>query len=208
MKLGLWNVEAHKEKNMIVRKYKILPYAIFPNRFYDMVNQYTTNNAKIYDFCFIGGLNTDSLTLLNRQWILPFITQHFNESSYLQFTDTKTKIDYTSFGSFDYTLSQVGFVPKEVPLKERNFFDENYFLKMSQSKFCICPAGDAPWSMRFYEALMCKSIPIVLNVKDSYRSIDESKLDYKFYLTTDAEFIYREDWVEHNYKLFLLYHTL
>jgi len=36
-----------------------------------------------------------------------------------------------------------------------------YFEKMCQSKFILCPAGDEPWSFRFYETLMCKSIPIV-----------------------------------------------
>ena len=78
---------------------------------------------------------------------------------------------------------------------------------MCQSKFCLCPAGDEPYSMRFYEALMCKSIPIVNNAKESYRTIMESRLGYKYYLSTDI-FEYRLDWVEHNYELFLKYHTL
>jgi hypothetical protein len=39
-------------------------------------------------------------------------------------------------------------------------------------------------------------------------SIWESKLDYKYYLVNDKEFIYREDCVEHNYAIFLKYHTL
>ena len=86
--------------------------------------------------------------------------------------------------------------------------DKNYFDVMCKSKFCLCPAGDDLWSMRFYEALMCKCIPIVNNEKETYRSDPESKLGYKFYLTSDKEFIYREDWVEHNYNLFLKYHTL
>ena len=36
----------------------------------------------------------------------------------------------------------------------------------------------------------------------------KSDKDYKYYLTTDENIEYREDWVEHNYSLFLKYHTL
>jgi hypothetical protein len=208
-KLKMWYIEAHKEKNSKVNiKQKTLSYAIYPKSFYDVVKKYTSTNNKIYDFCFIGGLKTDELTLLNRNWIMQFIAEKFNDKSYLQFTDATTKMNYNSCGNFDYTLLQSGFVPKETPIKDRNFFDENYFLKMCKSKFCLCPAGDVSWSMRFYEALMCKTIPIVINVTETYRSEEESKLDYKFYLATEQEFIYREDWVEHNYNLFLKYHTL
>ena len=32
-----------------------------------------------------------------------------------------------------------------------------YFETMTQSKFVLCPAGDAPWSFRFYETIMCHS---------------------------------------------------
>jgi hypothetical protein len=62
--------------------------------------------------------------------------------------------------------------------------------------------------MRFYEAIMCKAIPIVNKFKESYRTKAEKKLGYKFYLTSDKKFIYRKDWADHNYNLFLKYHTL
>ena len=42
-------------------------------------------------------------------------------------------------------------------------------------------------------------------LKNTYK---ESKLEYKYYTTSSPEFIYREDWVEHNYNIFLKYHTL
>ena len=61
--------------------------------------------------------------------------------------------------------------------------------------------------MRFYEALMCKSIPIVNNKNETFRSKAESELNYKYYLTTEQH-VYREDWVEHNHGVFLKYHTL
>ena len=62
--------------------------------------------------------------------------------------------------------------------------------------------------MRFYECLIGKCIPIVDIVEETYRSKEESNLDNKYYLSSDYDFVYREDWVEHNYNIFLQYHTL
>ena len=55
---------------------------------------------------------------------------------------------------------------------------------------------------------MCKSIPIVQYKWETWRTHEESKLDYKYYLTSDPEFIYREDWAVHNYNIFIEYHTI
>jgi hypothetical protein len=213
-KLGLCYNEAHKEKNITVDKIN-QSYAIFPKSFYKKINTYYLKNPKKkYNFCFIGGLKTDRLTSRNRSWIIPFAKRYFTRKSYLQFTDRKTKRIYIKkgikrLGKYDYTLFKNGFVPKEVKLKEnRNFFDENYFSTLSKSNFCLCPGGDAPWSMRFYEAIMCKAIPIVHKAEESYRTEAEKNLGYKFYLTSDKNFIYRKDWSRHNYNLFLKYHTL
>ena len=213
-KLELLYNEAHKEKNITVDKIN-KSYAIFPKSFYKKINTYYLKNpTKKYNFCFIGGLKTDRITYRNRKWIIPFAIKYFTRKSHLQFTDRKTKQIYIKkgikrLGKFDYTLFKNGFVPKEVKLKEnKNFFDENYFLTLCDSKFCLCPGGDSPWSMRFYEAIMCKAIPIVYKVKESYRTEAEKKLGYKFYLSSDKNFIYIKDWANHNYNLFLKYHTL
>lgn len=207
-KLLMWYIDAHKElyDNNLLNKLQVDDsYAIYPKTFYKNINY---NLEKKYDFTFIGVLLTDNDTFNNRKWIIPFINKYFNDNSYLQFTDKQTKNNYTKMGNYDYTLSQIGFVPKEVEISKRNFFDKKYFDNLSQSKFNLCPAGDSIYSMRFYESLMCKCIPIVDKVEETYRSEKESKLDYKYYLSTSPEFIYREDWVEHNYNIFLKYHTL
>ena len=211
-KLILWYYEAKNEKNFSQHSLSHLmsqpicqDFALYPKRFYKKIEKFDHN--KTIDFCFIGGFKTDKRTQENRQWILDFIRTHFTYSSYLQFTDKSTKQSHDSMGSFDYTHRRVGFVPKENPVRIRNMFDENYFKHLVRSKFTLCPAGDNFWSMRFYEALMCKSIPIVNDKNETFRSKSESELDYKYYLTTDCH-VYREDWVEHNYELFLRYHTL
>jgi len=99
-------------------------------------------------------------------------------------------------------------VPKMAKLENKNNFDDAYFSAMMRAKFAPCPGGDGPWSMRFYEALMCRAIPIVSWPRESYRSVEESQLDYKYYLADDGPFVYRKDWAAHNYELFLKHHTL
>lgn len=205
-KLYMWYFESYLELSISKSKKNVdYSYAIYPKRFYKNIN---LDVDKKYDFIFIGGLLSDTKTSNNRKWIIPFIKKNFNSNSYLQFTDKKTKKNYKIMGNYDYTLSEKGFVPKEVSRKKRNFFDKKYFSNLSQSKFGLCPAGDSIYSMRFYECLMCKCIPIVNTIKETYRSKEEAKLNYKYYLSSDNEFIYREDWVEHNYNIFLQYHTL
>ena len=142
----------------------------------------------------------------SRQWVNIFVKQKFGIKSYLQYTGES--LHYISSGIFDHTNRNTEFIPRYCPDTSCNTIDRHYFMILMRSMFCLCPAGDQPWSMRFCEAIMCKCIPIVKYRWETYRSEAESKLDYKFYYADDPEFIYRKDWVEHNYNLFLRYHTL
>ena len=180
-------------------------YAIYPASYYKTVE--SIGVSKVIDFCFIGGVNANRLQKRSREWVFPFVDKYFGEKSYLNFTDENDK--YISKGSFDKTNKVKGFIPRKA--KDTNTavkIDRQYFKTLKQSQFCLCPAGDAPWSMRFYEALMCKSIPIVHYKWESWKTEKESKLDYKYYLASDPEFMYREDWAQHNYDIFLEYHTI
>ena len=205
-KLRMWYVEANNEKNIqVTNKISCYDYALYPQSFYKRISSF--DHTKCIDYCFVGAFKIDSATEHNRSWILDFIRRNFTEKSYLQFTDRDTKRNYKKVGVFDFTIEKEGFVPKEVPKHERNRFDENYFSVMCKSQFTLCPAGDTFWSMRFYEALMCRSIPVVSNVNETFRSKAESKLDYKYYLRDD-DIAYREDWADHNYEVFTKYHNV
>ena len=188
-------------KNLIIKD----EYAIYPKRYYERVRPLTFN--KYIDFCFIGTIDIDKQTQENRKWILEFIKRKFTDFSYLEFTDKAINSHYIPMGTYDVTKKSHGMVPKLLSLKRQSEFDINYFTKLAASKFCLCPAGDAFYSMRFYEALMCKSIPIVKYKNETYRTREEKDLDYKYYLTTDKH-IFREELVEHNYNIFMKYHTL
>ena len=202
-KLRFWQSEAYKEIGVEIAAFdhqKVL----FPKRFYVPIQSF--DHTMVFDFCFIGAYRVDPATAARRAWLIDFVKQRFSARSYLQFTDQETRRGYVAMGAFDFTLRRTGFVPKEVPLEQRNFFDEHYYRVMCQSEFTLCPGGDLKWSMRFYEALMCKSIPI-LQSRMHHRSLREAFSGYKFY-TRSQKLVYRPDWVEYNYQLFLKHHTL
>jgi hypothetical protein len=110
----------------------------------------------------------------------------------------------------------IGFCPKNAPnnqSKEAQYrvVQENldYFERMCKSKFVLCPAGDSSWSFRFYEVLMCKSIPIVESWHHTYRTKEESKIQYKYvlYQNIENEIMY-DDYIRENTTLFENYHLL
>jgi hypothetical protein len=80
---------------------------------------------------------------------------------------------------------------------------------MCQSKYILCPIGDAEWSFRFYETLMCKSLPIVECDHHTYRTIQEYEIKYKYllYNNINTEIVY-DDYINENTKLFEKYHLL
>jgi hypothetical protein len=205
-KLAMWYVEAFAERGIVVRTTEDIDkrFAIYPRRFYGAVEE--IGWRKFRDYTFIGAFRIDPKTEKRRAWIIPFARQNFGERSYLQFTDRATRRAHESLGSFDHTLRAEGFVPKELPLSERNKFDEHYFRVMCSSQFVLCPGGDENWSMRFYEALMCKAIPI-LSDRTAFRTAHEAQLPYKYFLVGE-KITYREDWAEHNHEVFMQHHTL
>ena len=202
-KLALWYQAAYAEIGSAITDID-KSYAIFPQRWYKTIE--TFDHEKIYDFCFIGAYKINEETRARREWIIDFVEKNFTDNSYLQFTDKMTKTNYRKLGDFDFTLEKTGFVPREVPVTERNFFDENYYKAMCKSKYTLCPGGDGNWSMRFYEALMCRSIPILFD-HNAYRTKEEKKLPYNYYVLRDS-FKFSELLVERNYAIFLRYHTL
>lgn len=77
-----------------------------------------------------------------------------------------------------------------------------YYEKMSQSFFGLSPVGDCPWSYRFFEAIMCKSIPIL---GDNEFDIYSKNF---VHMRDSGQHIYNILDVEKNYKLFLQNHVL
>jgi hypothetical protein len=183
--------------------------ALFSKKYYKEINELDHN--KIYDFCFIGSINSNCQA---RQWVIDFAKKFFTSNSI--FINTDNDPNWELLGPFDYSKINVGFCPKNVPEYQTKkvqyrIVKENidYFEKMCKSKFVLCPAGDAPWSFRFYEVLMCKSIPIVESWHHTYRTKEEAKINYKYVLYTNIENdILYDDYVNDNIITFENYHLL
>ncbi len=188
------------------------PIALFSNKYVSEIN--ALNHDKTYDFCFIGSIQSN---YSERVWIIDFAKKYFTSNSIFINTDRYPK--WTLLGDFDYSHKKMGYCPKDQSNNQSKkvqyrVVEENihYFESMSKSKFVLCPAGDAPWSFRFYEVLMCKSIPIVKSWHHTYRTKEESEIEYKYILNTDQDafdnpFLY-DEFVKENTKLFDTYHRL
>jgi len=161
--------------------------------------------AKAHDYSFVGSLYRPEL-FEHRSWIVDFARRRFTDRSFLLLTDHDAS--HERLGSFDRTtIDRDVFVPKEVPEADRARFHPHYFQVLRSSQFTLCPAGDLPWSMRFFEAVMCRSIPIVADRQHMGRNDLERQIGYHAYLRDD-EHVYDEDLAEDNYQRFLRCQTL
>ena len=64
-RLQIWYEKSYLEKKIKIEKTDT-SYVIIPESFYKKVGNLSNN--KIYNFCFIGAINTDKDTLKNRKW--------------------------------------------------------------------------------------------------------------------------------------------
>ena len=189
------------------------PFAIFANKYYNEIN--SLDHTKIYDYCFIGAISS---AYNERTWVIDFAKKHFTSKSYYINTDINYNNDenYELLGSFDYSTKKFGFCPKHNTDNQSRriqyrIVQENlpYFQTMCQSKYVLCPAGDAPWSFRFYETLMCKSIPMVKSWHHTYRTVEEAAIKYKYILPntklTDNDYT---DYINTNNIIFKHFHML
>ena len=186
------------------------PFAIFSRQYYNEIN--ALGDEKKYDYCFIGSINS---SYENRRWVLDFVKKHFTSNSI--YINTDYTPEWELLGDFDYSDKHLGFCPKHHDQSRKSQYrivPENlfYFNSMKQSRFVLCPAGDTSWSFRFYEVLMCKSIPIVETWHHTYRTPEESIIKYKYVLAQDIE-RYRHDermdeYTSENTRLFEKHHLL
>ena len=186
------------------------PYAIFSHKYYNQIKE--IKNIKSHDYCWIGSI--ESCWTGHRLWILDFAKKYFTDKSI--FINTDFPSDWVLLGSYDLTHLKCGFNPKLATYnqsKEAQYrkVEENlfYFQSMRQSIYCLCPRGDSSWSFRFYEVLMCESIPIVNSYHDTYRTVEEAGIDYRYLLIENIKDDFCiEAYLKHNTEIFKKYHLL
>lgn len=142
----------------------------------------------------------------NRKWVIDFARSNFGKNSIFINTSKNLNLEkeWVHLGAFDKTFSKNGSLPKS--MKNKGLFDFDYYSVMNQSRFALCPAGDAPWSIRFFEALMCKAIPIVKKRSETWRLLEERDVGYTYYLADDLK-EYSHSAASRNYELFIEHHT-
>ena len=183
---------------------RVAPTALlFPRSYVERVAAMPATKA--HDYSFMGTLYRPE-TYEYRRWILDFARERFTDRSYLLISEDDGP--HERLGSFDHTGDRRNvFVPKEMPFKDRAHFNPAYFEVLRASEHALCPAGDQPWSMRFFEAIMCRAIPVVSDPRHSGRNKVERAIGYHFALRDD-EHAYRADLAEENYQRFLQHQTL
>lgn len=187
------------------------PLAIFAKKYCNEIDN--LDHIKKHDYCFIGSLKT---CIERRKWVIDFAKKYFTSNSI--FINTDSDKDYEIIGTFDKSKQNLGYNPKEKPNNqsrdvqyrkvEENLF---YFQTLCKSKFILCPAGDSTWSFRFYETLMCHSIPIVESWHHTYRTREEATIPYKYVMYNTIESINDkmcDEIVNINTLLFKKYHLL
>jgi hypothetical protein len=103
----------------------------------------------------------------------------------------------------DFTLKSKSFILNSYygrNSETKYILDIEYYKKMSSSNFTLCPEGDCPWTYRFFEAIMCFSIPILKNSNDIFCS------EYHYFILGD-NYEYSYDKALENYNKFILRHT-
>ncbi|KAH8097356.1 potassium channel [Aureococcus anophagefferens] len=129
-----------------------------------------------------------------RVWLGPFVDAFFTAESVLVDTSITDAATYVSRAA------------------SARRCDPAYYEKLARSRFTLAPAGDMPWSLRFFEAIMAGSVPILSSKEHAGRNRAEKTLGYKYLLV--SEYVARRkrfpgaapycaEWADHNLAIFL-----
>lgn len=176
------------------------------------------------DINFVGSTHGSKLdvTVHNRRWVPRFAQRFFsNASIYVDVAPFPTPngapvnfARYKPMGPWDQTLERRAVSRRPKGMAEANctqaFCDREYYKVLATSRFTLAPSGDVPWSMRFFEAVMAGSVPIVSDRLHTGRNQRERTFGYAYLLLADAEAAlaagrplpYCDGWAEHNRRVF------
>ena len=165
----------------------------------ELLNGNNENNIKSLKIDHINGcnyINNIKIPLIFPLYILNYTNSLIKEKD----------IDYNFTGTITPKRKWVQKYNKNSIINQSNYgrekkkkyeIDKDYYNTISRSKFTLTPTGDCPWSYRFFEAIMCLSIPILEN-----NSNDIYMKDYFCFFDKD-EHIYDKDKAIENYNKFI-----
>ncbi len=136
---------------------RVAPTALlFPRSFVETVEHMPAH--KTYDYSFVGGLfRPDTFP----DALGPRLCGSAIHRSFVSAPDRRRArlLAARTVRSHEHGLGRVR--PERSPAAGPRLLPRPLLPGARASRFALCPAGDAPWSMRFFEAIMCRSIPIV-----------------------------------------------
>ena len=145
---------------------------IYPKAWVKRIEELDHTKTLEYFFAGCGTKGSTETYSPRREWVKDFISQN-------------SIIEFSIKGRT---------IPKDL-------LDEEWFGKMCKARFGLCPKGyPYSWTYRFYEAMLCRAIPIV-------EEVEPYMAGFKVYLKSERH-TYDEAMCDHNYKLFLERHTL
>lgn len=181
------------------------------------------DHTKQRNFNFVGRLYKNRAhgpAYRRRVWVEPFARKHFGLADTLSVTDAMghgAEHVYTLQSRFRHgdRMPLVDRTPMANPRQEQDDFDPAYFAMLASSNFTLCPGGDSAYSLRFYEAILAGSIPVLNSKKDDLGLVDITarairSIGYHYIVNASAgttEFKFRQDWANDNLRLFMKYQT-
>lgn len=169
---------------------------IFPHKIINkLISSWYKN--KIYDFAFVG-IFTNSRKRIINNWLNKSFGKKFILMGGLSYF-VNSKFYKKICKNNNYNIPKILILSSKKGRKfPKKSWDKNYYDILLKSKFVLCPSGDFIWSYRFFESILCGSIPIIENHCEAYNG-------YKYYTFNNNlnELVYSDDIVHHNLDLCL-----
>jgi len=185
----------------------------FPREHVEAAMALSASLDKTVDYTFSGAMSGLSNSDHRRDWVREFALAKFTSRSV--FVDTAANASsYRALGDWDHTAKRLGaaLVPRNIDrhaeLCGKSACDPAYLADLASAQFALAPAGDTLWSIRFFESVMTRAIPIVDDASHVGRNPYERALGYYFLLRSDVESMaeplkYCAEWAERNFEIFL-----
>jgi hypothetical protein len=214
----------------------------FPQSFVERIRK--LDHKRQHRFNFQGSVFKNWESAHNRKWVFDFARSVFTSGDYFRLTGplinaTKwysiemtmpddfeelrlsgPESKYEPLGEFDrYLEKRNATYPFAFYKSGKKFhppFDEVYWKVMAQSCFTLSPIGDNQFSIRFFEAVLAGSIPVVDIGKyghpEAMKRFGLHDIAWNFYVYNGSssaarQYECREDWIKVNYDNALRYLT-
>ena len=220
------------------RSRPVAAYLTYPRSHVEAAFALAENSDRDVDASFVGRLHRlpeenlpnqrmNRITWENRRWVVAFARTFFTAASVFVDTTVQHPAAYERLGPYDASAGAAasyrptsstrdGIDAGDAHRCAKASCDGAYYGALARSRFALAPAGDRPYSFRFFEAILAGAVPVVSHPAHSGRSYAENALGYKYLLA--SEYAARRErfpgpppycagWAAHNRAIFLAKQT-